>query len=111
MRQKYNAKPTRGIYSQLAKEYGLTDVMARRIVLGLDWEDPKYHPIVPEFRHGNIPRTTKGENHPMAKLTRIQVDEIREKYATGLWTFTTLGYQYKVSRVMISRIVRDLNWT
>ncbi len=51
-----------------------------------------------------------GEKNPAAKLTSIQVSEIRERYSEGNVTQQTLAAKYGVSQRMISLIVRHEKW-
>ena len=55
-------------------------------------------------------RTPRGSAHPQAKLTEIQVQEIREARASGI-LLKTLSARYGVSETMISYIARGKNWT
>jgi len=50
-----------------------------------------------------------GEKHHSAKLTNDQVAEIRERHARGE-TNVALAKQFGVSRSLIWRIVRNMNW-
>lgn len=45
------------------------------------------------------------------KLTMQEVIQIREMYATGRYSQDTIGKKFKVSQVMVSRIVKNLSWT
>ena len=48
----------------------------------------------------------KGEAHANAKLTAVQVQEIRRMYASGLWKQKDLGEGFGVSQRVISLITR-----
>ena len=54
----------------------------------------------------NIPPRFVGENHPMAKLSASQADEIRKLYATGGWTHRALGERFEISHCQIGKILR-----
>lgn len=54
--------------------------------------------------------TAKGERHGCAKLTQIQVDEIRKTYAAGGIGQAALGAQYGVSQALVGYITRGENW-
>lgn len=51
-----------------------------------------------------------GEKNPRHKLTAIQVEEIRNRYAAGGITQQKLGAEYGVAQTVISRIVLFKNW-
>jgi hypothetical protein len=60
----------------------------------------------------NRGRTSKGENHPMHKLTQSQVDEIRLRYK---WhsrdnNIVCLSKEYGVSFSVIAKIVKHQSW-
>ena len=52
----------------------------------------------------------KGEAHPRAKFTKEQILDIREKYASGNFTYPQLGDIFGVGRTYISKIVRRVLW-
>ena len=54
---------------------------------------------------------TRGETHPLAKLSEVQIREIRARY-TGAWGEQgRLGKEYGVSQMLIGQIVRGEIWT
>lgn len=53
---------------------------------------------------------TYGEKHHNAKLTRQKAAEIREKYATGNYTYAALGREYGVNYTTIKSIVLGRTW-
>ena len=55
---------------------------------------------------GNIPNSEQ-VRHTNAKLTEIQVKEIRNKYQKGKISFAKLGQEYGVSVTIISRIIKN----
>jgi hypothetical protein len=61
-----------------------------------------YHPAI------NPPR---GELRPNAKLTAEKVREIRDSYAAGGVSQTSLAREHGVDQSVISEIVRRLRWT
>lgn len=57
-----------------------------------------------------IRQYVKGELQGAHKLTRLQVNEIRQRYAMGGITYTRLGKEMGVCAAHIGRIVRYLEW-
>jgi hypothetical protein len=55
-------------------------------------------------RHGH------GETNPAANLTVELVEQMREDWATGLFTYTTIGEKYKTSRANAWRIINRKQW-
>jgi hypothetical protein len=53
----------------------------------------------------------RGSKHVNSKLTEPTVLEIREKYATGLYTTRSLGAEYGVGGGTISKIVSRRLWS
>lgn len=51
-----------------------------------------------------------GETSPSAKLTSLQVVEIRRRYAAGGISQLALGTEYGVSQTQVGRIVRNVRW-
>ena len=51
-----------------------------------------------------------GENSGCAKLTAIQVDEIRQKYIPRKYSSYTLAREYKVGRQTINHIINKTTW-
>lgn len=51
-----------------------------------------------------------GENHPMVKLTDVQVMEIREKYVPFRITAQMLSNEYGVTKESILRILKNRTW-
>lgn len=57
------------------------------------------------------PRGAKpGELHPMAKLTAVQTQEIRDRYAAGGVQQKELAAEYGVSKQQVSKIIRRDRW-
>lgn len=52
----------------------------------------------------------RGERHPSAKLSLVQVDEIRAEWATGGVRQRELAERYGVTRSLIGQIVRRTVW-
>lgn|SRR3990167_1040722 len=59
-----------------------------------------------KFKHGTV---LAGERHPRAKLTRAQVNDIRERGDRGE-SFASLGRAFNVSTGQARRIVRRKAW-
>lgn len=51
----------------------------------------------------------RGESHPRAKLTRVQVEQIRELYSMGFST-NVISKNFKVSKWNIEEIVSGKTW-
>jgi hypothetical protein len=60
-----------------------------------------------QLKHGTHLR---GERSYMAVLTQVEVDLIREKYATGRYSLRQLGKEFGVDYTNISKIVRNETW-
>ena len=58
----------------------------------------------------NWSEACKGEESGRAKLTKKEVREIREKYASGCFIQRELAEEYKISRRNISSIVTYVSW-
>jgi hypothetical protein len=54
--------------------------------------------------------SNQGEGNGRAKLTVVQVAEIRRRYAAGGITQAALGREYGVAGVTIHDVVRGRNW-
>lgn len=54
--------------------------------------------------------SNRGEQHPLAKLSAGDVEEIRRRYAAGGILQKELAGEYGVSREAISRVVRADDW-
>ena len=52
----------------------------------------------------------QGEQHPLARLTAIQVQDIRSRYAAGGVSQRALASMFGVGQMQISRIVRGERW-
>lgn len=52
----------------------------------------------------------RGEKHPLSRLTRSKVEDIREKYLSGEYTYVLLSKEYGVSRETIVDVVRNRSW-
>ena len=55
-------------------------------------------------------KNQKGEKNNAAKLTQRIALEIREKYATGKYTYEKLVKEYATSKSNIAAIVQERNW-
>lgn len=58
----------------------------------------------------NLIKVIHGEEHPWAKLSQEQAQEIKDKYQTGKYTQRQLAQEYGVIQQTISRIMTGLNW-
>lgn len=68
----------------------------------LEWVDHKENSKNAMNRGSNV----RGENHPMAKLTDAQVEEIKELFRNGAPKLKVLAEQYGVTKTAISYIRR-----
>ena len=87
-----------GYQYQLAEEYGISQSTIGRIVRGEVWAKAS-GPVGPGRPH-------RGGRHHHAKLSTDQVQEIREKYATGGITHRELAEGYGVSAKHVGEILR-----
>jgi len=65
------------------------------------------------IKHGhqnNLIKYNFGEDNGQTKLTKELVLEIREKYASGNYSYTKLGFEYGVERTTIYKIIKRKNW-
>lgn len=60
------------------------------------------------FRNG---RYQLGERCHMAKLVRQQVDEMRQLYSDGGWSYRSLGRKYGVFFTTVSDVIKRRTWT
>lgn len=51
-----------------------------------------------------------GESHHNSKLNNISVKEIREKYASGKYSYSQLGLEYNTNMYNIRNVVKRLTW-
>jgi len=72
--------------------------------------NPNHYSLVEGMtqRKANIKR---GENHFKAKLSNEEVQALREDYASGAYSFTTLGAKYGIRSNYAWRIVREISRT
>ena len=70
------------------------------------YEDRRKHGTSNAGIHINV-----GENHPLAKLTRVEVEQIRSLYdkKSGI-TMKVLAKRFGVTLSMVSHIIRRVNW-
>lgn len=54
--------------------------------------------------------STKGEANGRAKLTLVQVAEIKVKYSSGKYTQVSIGAEYGVGQYAISSIILNRTW-
>ena len=95
IRQRYiDGETPESIYQDYKDRYSSFDTF-RRIILGYTYKSV-----------GNIPNSEQ-VRHTNAKLTDVQVKEIRNKYQKGKISFAKLGKEYGVSSTTISRIIKN----
>jgi hypothetical protein len=85
----------------LADEHNVSKALVDQILRNEAWHDPLY-----------TPRTDRrfGLRDGTPGLTFLQVRQIRQRYAAGGETTRSLGGEYGVSAVAISKIIRNLSW-
>ena len=59
---------------------------------------------------GDKGRTAKGEDSGVSKLTRKQVDKIRDEYKNTKTTHAELGKKYNICRSQITCVINRKNW-
>ncbi len=64
-----------------------------------------------DARKDKIIPSLKGEQHPQAKLKRLQVLQIRSLHKTSKYTYVQLAKKFKVDRTLVGLIVRKQLWT
>lgn len=80
------------------------------------WDNLEYLTHQDNIRHavenGHTPPGSNysGENNPKARLTRKQVDKIRDLYSAGKYTQASLGRRFGVSRQLINDVVKFKTW-
>ena len=57
----------------------------------------------------NYSKWLGGEKHPVSKLTQKEVDEIREKYLSGI-SQMEMAKEYSVSNIQINNIIHGYSW-
>jgi DNA-binding XRE family transcriptional regulator len=85
-------------YSQadLARTYGVTQSAIQQIVSGKKWK--------------HLNKTCNFSRNGFSKLTKDQVLEIRELYASDKYTQSKLGKIFSVSQTTIGLIIRKKTW-
>jgi len=66
--------------------------------------------VFSEERKKNISLSLRGENSPTAKITEVDVREIRKRYEAGGITQRDLGKEYGLHNSTVSEIVRRKRW-
>ena len=77
-------------------------------VENLEWVTQKEN-VHHAIESGNF-FTPQGEQHGESKLTTEQVKQIREMFATGIYTKAAIARQFGVTDVLIGLIVRRSAW-
>lgn len=94
IRQRYiNGEQIQLIFKDYQDKYSSYDTF-KRIVLGYTYKEVGNIPSAEQIRHTN------------AKLTNIQVKQIREKYKKGQISQAALGKEFGVSPTTIARIIK-----
>jgi hypothetical protein len=70
----------------------------------------KQHPYFGRNHTAEWLENHRGEKHPAAKVTEREVVEIREKYASGMYTQKELGMSYGITQCVVSCLIRGKNW-
>ncbi len=76
----------------------------------LRWDTPKNNCRDRTDRGLHIQKTGRGESHGMAKLTKLQVIEIRELFTTGNYTKKKLANMFNTSHVNACDIINRNTW-
>ena len=90
--------------SDEARRVGVNQATMNDMLRNITWRDPNYDPSKRKY----IER--KGENAGNARLTRNQVDEIREGRTKVYESCRVIGERYGVSKDMIRLILINKNW-
>jgi hypothetical protein len=90
---------------RLAAEYGVSVGAVGLLVRGHTW---RHLPVI--GRPATV-RLSAGERNGQAKLTAVQVQAIRKRYARGGFTMDALAAEYGVSRSAVRFLLRFKRWT
>ena len=55
-------------------------------------------------------RVSRGDDHPLSKLSQKKADAIKEEYENGETTYEVLAKKYRVSPGAIGRVIRRETW-
>jgi hypothetical protein len=92
----------------IAKQYGVHVSTIEHISMRTSW---KFVPTEEDEAWRNIEGVkNKGERSGTAKLTEVVVKEIRERYATGKFSYPDLAKWFGVSKMTICLIVNRKRW-
>lgn len=69
----------------------------------------RFHNENPDW-DGNVPRQRTGEDHHQAKLSAVEVQEVRRRYAYTSDNQYDLADEYGVAQITVSRIVNRKIW-
>ncbi len=85
-----------------------------------NWKEPIINPSLSEQKEPREPTWNKdlkyknedinGEKNPAAKLTLMEVKEIRKKFSNKRGDYTKLSKEYKISTAAIRKIINNLTW-
>jgi hypothetical protein len=70
----------------------------------------KKRPPISKATRQKIKNNSTGEKNGNSKLNEKLVLEIRKKYSTGNFSYTSLGFEYNVSKVLIRKVVIKELW-
>lgn len=101
IRQRYTAG--KGSMRSLGLEFHVSNHTIYRIVHNDVWHDPHYTPRLPT----SLPL---GKARGSGQLDWDKAREIRALYAAGAGSTHTIGREYGVTGMTISRVVRNLLW-
>lgn len=94
-------------FDQLAIKYGVTNATISRIINNQTYKtEQQLNALKNKLSNRRV-----GEQHPSHKLKVADIPIIKEKYATGNFTYKQLAAQYNVSDRAIGRIVTNKTWT
>ena len=101
----------KGVYDRNLKNW---EWLCRRCHMEKDGRLKRFLGSRTGFKKGNtsykLRVDLKGEKHPLSKLNKEKVLEIRSKYETGNYTLSILATEYNVCFQSISLIVNRKNW-
>ncbi|WP_171056042.1 helix-turn-helix domain-containing protein [Paenibacillus sinopodophylli] len=82
----------------------------RRHIAGMTGQFESLEAYMVYHRKGRLERIPRGEKHANAKLTEVQVAEIRRSYYAGEKDCCILGQEYGVSSSSIENIINGVTW-
>lgn len=91
---------------QIANKFGVQREVITSIIRGRTWKHISDVPNISDPKR----RGKSGEQNQNAKFTETDIRAIRQKYASGHYTFSSLGRLYGVSYNTIQNIIRKKTW-